>query len=203
MTTTSTPFTSATVPLDSGLPVGEALRALQLGQCLLLPTESLWCVACDARQDLAVRRLRQLCPPTSLFPPEILFSNLAMLRAYTEQLHPRLETLLFYHQRPLTVLLDQPRYLPAGALLPDGRMAGRLTRDGYLRDLISRLGHPLCLLPARRDSYSLPDSFGRIRSDILQEADFVVRYRQRETLPEGISVMVALDAEHQLVFLRE
>ncbi len=200
MTTfTNTPSTTAHIDYD----FTGALPVIESGGLVLLPTDTLWCVACDATNEQTLRQLRAFCPPTDDFPIEVLFSSLPMLRAYTGHIHPRLETLLELHRRPLSVVLKEPRYLPPAALNNDNELVARVVQDQLCLHLVSCLGHPLAVALARRDESVLPNSFGRIRSDILQEVDHVVRYRQRDIMAPCPSVMVQLGVEEELDFIRE
>lgn len=180
-----------------------ALPTLEAGGLVLLPTDTLWCIACDATNAETVQLLRSFCPPSEQFPIEVLFSSLPMLRAYSKQLHPRLETLLELHRRPLSVVVSQAQGLPPTVLNGCQQLVARIAQDQLCRHLVSSLGHPIAVAVAWRDTTVLPNSFGRIRSDILQEVDHVVRYRQRDIMPPQPSVMVQLDNTEELEFIRE
>lgn len=180
-----------------------AVSILQQEGLVLLPTDALWCVACDALDPVALERLRRLRPPTAQQPFEILFPDLQMLKAYSDHLHPRLETLLAFHHRPLTIMTPGNRRLRTPAVLPDGQMAARIVRDNYCRHLTQMLDSPIATIPAHFPDSPLPAHFGRIRSDIIERVDYVAKYRPKEihaTLP---SVMVQVDEFDELVFLRE
>ncbi len=170
---------------------------------LLLPTDALWCVACDARDPVALERLRRLRPPSLASPFEILFPHLEMLKAYTTRLHPRLETLLLYHNRPLTIVTPGNQLLREPALLPNGHMAGRIVQDNYCRYLTQMLKGPLATIIAHFPETPYPSHFGRVRSDIIEAVDYVARYRPKEAISMVPSVMVQLDEELELDFLRE
>ncbi len=200
---TLTTFTNAVSPPVQDYDLSAAAAVLASGGLVLLPTDTWWCVAADVGHPAAVQRLRRLCSATDEYPLEMLCSGLPMLKAYTYHLHPRLETLLDLHRRPLTVVVEEPRYVPAAALRTDGSLAARLTQDGLCRHLVSSLGRPLITGLACHHPLDPPNSFGRIRSDFLQGVDYVLRYRQRDVMPPQASVMVRLNELDELEFLRE
>lgn len=198
-------MTSTNAPgmMIQGYDLKSALSALLNEGLLLIPTDTLWCIACDATDPVALERLRRLRPPTPNEPIELLFNNLERLNAYVDRLHPRLEVLLAYHSRPLTVLAQGSRRLPRTALLPDGGVAIRLSQDLYCQQLIEALDAPLATIPAHPTNTQLPTHFGRIRSDFITAVDYVARHRQLEKHAGTHSVMVRLDEMDELEFLRE
>lgn len=201
----ATTFTNAPVntPPPADL-LGSTLRHLRYSGIVLLPTDSLWCVACDAQDPVAVKRLTRLCPPPPDLPVELLFADVAALRAATQRLHPRLETLLAYHRRPLAVVASPAHRFPAEVLQPDGRLVGRIAQDSFCARLVHELGRPLALVAAQRGNGPAPTHFGRVRSDIITGVDFTAQFRQREQLGEGPAVMVRYDeGAEELVFVRE
>lgn len=181
----------------------EALSVLQQGGLVLLPTANLWQVVAHPRFSKTTERLQQLCPPTFYNRPELLFHDLDLLKAWIPRLHPKLETLLLFHKKPLTLLVEVPL---APYFLQDeqGRTAVRLIQDTFCARLSEDLESPLVatLAQAPGDS-SLPLRFGQIRSDVIKGVDCVVKRRQLETLDIAPAVMVCLDEREELCFLRE
>lgn len=170
---------------------------------VLAPTDSLWCVLCDAQDPVALERLRRLRTPTREYPIEVLFPDLASLKRHTHDLHPRLETLLHFHTRPLTVLAESALPWPAPILSPRGQLAARIARDRYCQLLLNLYDRPLASLTAHFPNTPYPTHFGRIRSDIIEAVDYVAKYRPREATSQHPAVMVRLNAEDELEFVRE
>lgn len=199
MTTTNVPFS-----MVKHYDLSSALTALQCEGLLLIPTDTVWSIACDATDRVAIERLRRLGKPSYYRPIEILFADLDQLKAYVDRLHPRLETLLVHHLRPLTIITERALGLPDRVLMPGGALAARLTQDDYCRQLIEALGRPLATLPAAPDEHLPPPAgFGFIRSDVIENVDYVARYRQKDRQADELSVMVKLDDLEELAFIRE
>ena len=179
-----------------------ALSILKNGGIVLLPTANLWQLVTDARKLSGVKRLTELCPPSRLNVPELIFSDRETMREWFPKLHPKLDTLLSYHGRALTV------FIPANAKVPDclvnGRdeVAIRLALDSFCYRLCEDMEAPLAaVLAMSDDSAGLPTRFGKIRSDVLREADFTVQRRQREELDTRPAVRIRMDDEDELEFL--
>ena len=180
-----------------------ALAVLRNGGLILYPTDTVWSIGCDATNPLAAARIRQLKRTDDAFGLEVLVNSLEMLRAYVGRLHPRIETLLLYHVRPLTVLYDQARNLPDSLLAIDGSISIRLVQDNYCSELIGTLGKPLVAAPADLRNDYFPVNFGAISSDVIEHVDYVSRYRRSDKAPAQPSVMVKLSVKDELEFLRE
>ena len=180
-----------------------ALRILEDDGIVLLPTDTLWSIGCNATNIVAVKRLTRLLVGPDAPAPEILVHSIAMLKNYVQQLHPRLETLLFYHVRPLTILLENPGNFPEELEITTGKIAFRVAQDDYCRQLIRRLGHPLATAYAGANGQDLPVTFGMVSSAVIEGVDYVARHRQSDRSPGEPSVMVCLSDKSELVFLRE
>ncbi len=179
----------------------KGLQALQDGGVILYPTDTLWSLGCDAGREDSIERLRQIRSLRKDEPLTVLVSDLKMLLKYVGKLHPRLETLLLYHQRPLTVLYEGVRHLPASLFTSDGQVAIRITVSPFCKQLIDRFGRPLVASAAARPGYKLPATFGEIQSDIIQASDYVFAPSLEEGDGEP-SVLVRLSEKAELVFLR-
>lgn len=180
-----------------------AISTLHNGGLILYPTDTLWSLGCDATNPRSVERVYRLKRTHISYPAEVLVSSLEMLKDYVAHLHPRIETLLIYHLRPLTVLYQEARNLPPSLLGSDGSVAIRLVQDEYCMELIDAFGRPLMATPASIIDAPFPSTFGAISSEIIQGVDYVVKHRQKEKMHGEPSVMVRLSERDELVFLRE
>ena len=65
------------------------------------------------------------------------------------------------------------------------------------------LGRPLATTVAHFTDSPYPDHFGRIRSDMIEAVDYVAKYRPKDPITGQPTIMVQLDAEEELEFLRD
>ncbi len=183
--------------------LNQALVTLQQGGLILYPTDTIWSIGCDATNEDAVLNLRRMSKMNHSYPIELLFSSIDMIKAYVDHLHPRLETLLVYHVQPLTILLENPRRLPASLFSTEGTVAIRLVQDSYCQELIEQFGFPIVAACAGSAESHIPSSFGSVSSEYIRGVDYVVKHRQMEKVGGQLSVMVKLSAQDELIFLRE
>lgn len=185
----------------------DAASVLENEGLVLLPTDALWSVACVADDPIALERIKRIIPPNKDQPYEVLFNSLEMLKKYTPRLHPRLETLLIYHTRPLSIVTDISQQLKHPLLEQNGKMAARVVQDNYCRSLIRILDKPLVVTSAHFPHSPYPSHFGRVRSDIIEGVDYVSKYRIKYSRlnknSDQPTALVRLNGQKELEFLRE
>lgn len=183
--------------------ISEIARLLQQGGIICYPTDTVWAIGCDATNEAAIKRIVELkeAPPVKGFV--LLVASIEMLKQYAPKVHPKLETLLSFHTRPLTLVLDRVVGLPASAKAPDGSAAIRVAQDQFCQELIAALGKPIISTVAAKAGLPYPPTFGGVSSEILGNVDYVVKYRQDDKEPHEPSSIAKLDRHLELEFLRD
>lgn len=183
--------------------ISEIVRLLHAGGLVCYPTDTIWGIGCDPFQEEALERLAALRGGRPEKGYILLVSDLEMLKRYVPKIHPRIENLLAFHNRPLTIIYDRSTGLPATVKAPDGSVALRIAQDEFCRTLIEAFGKPLVSASACRLGEPWPPTFGAISSEILGGVDYVVKYRQDDKIPGQPSSMARLDRHIELEFVRE
>ena len=183
--------------------IDQIVSILQEGGTILYPTDTTWGLGCDATNSLAVSHLFKIKTPTRQLPTIVLVDGFSMLHKYVEEVHPRVETLLSYHQRPLTVVYDKGRYLASELLGDGGSVAIRMTLDPFCKEIISELGKPIVATAANYGDFAYPSKFEDVSAEFVRRVNYVVRYKQDEVSRETPSVIVRLTDRAELDFIRE
>lgn len=174
---------------------------------VLLPTDTLWSVACLADDPLAIERLKRIIPPNGQQPFEILFDSLEMLKAYVPNLHPKLETLLIYHTRPVSIFTESATNFKHPMVYQNNQIVIRIAQDKYCKSLINILGKPIVINAAYFPKSPCPNHFGKVRSDIISAVDYVAKYRVKQNnlhnAIERPTALIRLNGETELEFVRE
>ncbi len=183
--------------------ISEIVRILLDEGIICYPTDTVWGIGCDATNEVAIARVTNLKGRTPDKGYIILVDSIEMLKQFAPKIHPRLETLLAYHTRPLTVIYDRTVGLPAAVKAPDGSVGIRVVQDEFCKALIAALGRPLLSTSANKSGQPFPPTFGAISSDILMNVDYVVKHRQDDKEPHEPSSIARLDRHQELDFIRE
>ncbi|MCB0640389.1 MAG: Sua5/YciO/YrdC/YwlC family protein [Phaeodactylibacter sp.] len=193
-----------TVPVSNSHPcLEDALQVLESGGLILYPTDTIWAIGCDATNAAAIQRIYELKQRSTHQPLISLVGSMQMLRKFVPNLHPRLETLLHFHFRPLTLVYDQVEGLPLQSRAQDGSVAFRIPQDNFCRELVNRYGKPIIATAAHVQHERIPQNFGEISSTILEGVDLVIKYRQKDRHIGEPSVIARLSVREELEFIRE
>ena len=197
-----TTFTQNLTPLDDLYLLGDTLAALERGGVIVYPTDTVWGIGCDATDEAAVARVLALKERPVGRGLITLVDSLEMLRRHVGVIHPRLQTVLELHARPLTMVYPDARGLAPGVLAADGSAAIRIAKDPYLQTLLARFGRPIVSTSANLPGAPTPAHYGEIASDVLSAVDHVVKYRQRDKTEAEPSVIARWNDSNELEPLR-
>jgi L-threonylcarbamoyladenylate synthase len=178
-------------------------NTLHKGGIILYPTDTIWGLGCDATNARSVEKIYKIKKRSIDRPFILLVSDIEMLRKYVPKIHPRLETLLAFHERPLTVIYQKVRNLPKIVRGAGDTVAIRITLDEFCRQMISKLGRPVVATSANISDHPYPAHFGDISSEIINQVNYVVKYRQDRKNTGEPSQIVKLSPKAELIFLRE
>lgn len=180
-----------------------ASYVLSNGGLALFPTDTVWTIGCAIEKPSAFAKMLNLKKSPSKYGLEILVESIDRLKEFVPNLHPKLETLLFYHTRPLTIVFKHAYNFPDYLLTEEGILSVRLVTDPFTRKLIQQLDKPIASTFATPNDELIPHSFGMVSSYIIQQMDYVVKYKQKDSNIGQPAVVITVTEEDELVFLRE
>ncbi len=196
-------FTNQNTYMVQNYNLEPVISTLENGGLILYPTDTLWAIGCDATNQTALDKVYQLKKQPCSEPLVLLAPSIEHLKFYVKNIHPRVETLLLFHTRPLTVIYEQCKNLPENACAPDGSVAIRIPHDEFCKSLLEEFGKPIVATTAHVIGTPSPKHFGEISSDIIMGVDHVVKYRTLDKDMGEPSVLARLNHEEELEFLRE
>lgn len=183
--------------------VDEILDILKSEKIILYPTDTVWGIGCDSLSQEAYERIFALKGRPVNKSAILLVDSLDMLKNYVIRIHPKLENLLVHHQKPLTIIYNNPTNLPSHVLAEDGSVALRICNEPFCQSIISRLGNPLVSTSANVSDRPTPSFFGEIDSDILGGVDYVCKYRRQDKKSYLPSSIIKLTEDDELLFIRD
>lgn len=128
------------------------LPELRSGRVLLLPTDTIYGLSCRWDSERARLRIQAIKGPNRIGLFVALVSSLEMALEYAEAPGPRgMEILNEQWPGPVTVVLRAKKgTTPEFCCGPDGTLAFRWPRHGFLQELVRDLGLPLVSTSANR-----------------------------------------------------
>ena len=175
---------------------------LRNGGLILFPTDTIWGIGCDALNEVAVRKVFDLKKQAFDKKLVLLVSDVEMLHHYVSNIHPKINAINDYHEKPVTIIYNHPRNLPDFNISEDGTVAIRIVKDEFCQAIIKALGAPIVATIASLDNETFPANFNQVSRTIKEGVNYIVRYRQNETAKNQPSVMVRLTNKEELNFIR-
>lgn len=181
--------------------ISNAIKALKKGGVIAYPTDTIWGLGCDIDNADAVEKIYTIKNRDRNKPIILLVSDIDMLVKYVK-IHPRVETLLLYHFKPLTLIHKADRRIPKHLQSTERTIAIRIVQDDFCQKLIRKFGKPITSTSANIANEDFPKRYTDICSSVLRQTDYVVKYRQSDKKKGQPSIVAKYDKEGELIFLR-
>jgi len=166
---------------------------LNRGHLILFPADGVWGVSCNAIDSKSVSNLVHQGSKAGRFIAEILVSDLEMLKKYSLNLHPRMETLLVYHERPIRVKCSSIPLIASGLNGYDSYF--RIVKDKACRILINEVGHPIFTISFLEKDTSTQIPLKGIKTENFENLKFIARNQDTSEDPIVPLVKVSFDEE--------
>jgi L-threonylcarbamoyladenylate synthase len=122
----------------------EAVAALERGDVIAFPTETLYGLGADALNAAAVEKVFQLKGRDPTNPIPVLFADRVMLGRLVLDVPSLAETLIaHFWPGPLTIVLPARREIPQPLVNAAGGVGVRISSQPIANELVQALGHPL------------------------------------------------------------
>lgn len=176
------------------------IKILDEGKVILYPTDTIWGLGCDAHNLEAILRIYDIKKREKDKPLIILVSDLDMLKKYVLDVHPRIETLLLYHDRPLTLIYNNGINLPE-ILLKNGSIAIRIIKEDVIAKLIKEFGRPIVSTSANIAGHPFEGSYEDIEQEVKDAVHYALKYGRNKLVGQP-SVIATFNKNGKLKFLR-
>lgn len=183
--------------------IKKAFFALREGGIIVYPTDTIWGIGCDATNAPAVQRLyeiKQREPEKSML---VLVDSPGMLEAHVAQVPEIAWELLDVNDKPMTIIYPKAKNLAENLPATDGSVGIRLTSDPFCQQLIRRLRKPLVSTSANFSGQPAPAFFSEISPEILEKANYVVRWRQDEQTRAKPSSIIKIGLKNEIQIIRK
>lgn len=176
----------------------EIINVLENDGIVLLPTDSYWCMACSSESEFGYRKIRSIVNiPADLY---LCTDSIKMMKKYAPLLHPRIETLLCFYERPVNIKESNHRNIPTFLLSKEcSEFNISLSKDEFLNTIISLLGNALVLVRAHHPDEMPPKSLEKVSDVFKSNADYICKHRKNDTKFADI-VTIKYDHFGMLVF---
>jgi len=179
------------------------VKHLNAGGVILYPTDTIWGLGCDATNIEAIERLNDIKKRKPSKSYILLVDSHETLKKYVDYIPPKARNLIEFHKRPLTIIYQKPKNLPAALLAEDGSVGIRVTQDAFCQSLIKAFGKPIVSTSANTSGEPYPVNFADIDKKIIKSVEVVAQYKQNAKLEAKPSAVVKVIDEEPLQFIRK
>lgn len=183
--------------------VRQAVLTLRRGGVILYPTDTVWGIGCDARNDDAVRRVFAIKRREDSKALITLVNSLAMLDRTVEEVPEVAEQLIEAAVDPVTIVYDRGCGVSPLLLAQDGSIGVRLTREAFSAALCAGLGAPVVSTSANISGQPTPMCYTEISPEVIDAADYVCLSRRTEAPHARPSTVIRISAGGLFKFLRK
>lgn len=182
--------------------LSDIIRTLENDGVLLHPSDTVWSLSCSLNSKKAIERIYSITNKNRNESLTILVDSLEMLKKYVPHIHPRIETLLHFHHKPLTVVYPEAELIPSYARNIDKNVPIRIVHDLYCNHIIGLLGHPLVSISANDRKDPFPIEFSEVVENIVDKVDFVSNQKKQDITANRPSVLINYNLNGEINFLR-
>ena len=182
--------------------VHRAGEVLNTGGSILYPTDTIWGIGCDAGRSESVKniyRIKQRADAKSML---VHVNGISMLEQYMKSVPQQAIDILEKASKPTTIIYPGAINLAKNLLARDGSIGIRITSDPFCKKLIEFTGFPIVSTSANISGEAAPAAFHQISSNIREQVDHVVNWRQDETAPAAPSAIIKLEQDGSITTIR-
>ena len=180
----------------------EAVRIMKEGGIILYPTDTVWGIGCDARNEEAVRKIYRLKQRDDAKSMLVLVGSEGMLQRTVRNVPEIAWQLIDVAVNPMTIIYDHPVGVAENLKAEDGSLGIRITTEKFSRTLCERLRGPIVSTSANVSGKPTPLNFAEIASVIKNGVDYVCRFRQDEKASVKPSNIIKITQENVVKVIR-
>ena len=179
----------------------EAIQTLKSGGVLLYPSDTIWGLGCDVRNDQAIDKILELKNRPASKGLIVLISKMEQLSEYVEQVPDLAWDLVEFAEDPLTIIYPKGKNVSPSLLGPDGSIAIRLVKDEFCKGLIYRYQRAIVSTSANLSGEPSPLNFAGIALSIVDGVDYVLKNPAGEGAAKKASkiVQLGLHGDYKLI----
>lgn len=169
--------------------IKKAVEALQNGEIILYPTDTIWGLGCDATNEEAVEKIYKLKQRSDSKSMLVLVDSANRIPQYVDVMPDIAWDLIELTTKPLTIIYPKAKNLAQNLVAEDGSIGIRVASDEFCQKLIQRFKKPIVSTSANMSGELSPANFQEISKPIRTNVDYIVEHRQDDyskSLPSGI-----------------
>lgn len=153
--------------------VEKALAILREGGIILYPTDTVWGIGCDPKNEEAVERIIQLTeqPSQGLI---VIVPDERLLKRYVKEIPDVCYDLIDYANQPLTIIYPRGQFVSEKVLGDEESIAVRIAKNDFCRELMKKAKTGLVSSSANIHGQPTAKRLSDIPATIREGVDYIV-----------------------------
>lgn len=183
--------------------INNAVEILKNGGVILYPTDTIWGLGCDAANTDAVKRIYDIKKRNDSKSMLVLIDNINKIANYITQVPEIALDIIELADKPTTIILPGAKNLAENLIAQDGSIGIRVVNDQFCLKIIEKLKKPLVSTSANISGHKNPACFAEISPEIINNVDYVVKYRQDDKSQNKPSSIISVGLGGEIKIIRE
>ena len=183
--------------------IDTCLDVLNKGGIILYPTDTIWGIGCDAKNEKAVAKIYALKQREEKKSMIILLAEEIDISLYAKTPSAIIKEYLKNPTEPLTVIYPDAKNLAANLIQEESTIAIRIVRDAFCKELITAFGKPIVSTSANISGEVSPANFDEIDPKIQVGVDFIVQHRREDHVSSKPSRIIKWEENDEITVIRE
>ncbi len=183
--------------------IKKACEVMQAGGVILYPTDTIWGLGCDATNAEAVKKVYDIKHRMDQKAMLVLLDYPVKIDFYVPDVPEVAWDLVELTTKPLTIIYSNARNLADNLTASDGSVGIRVTNEEFSKQLCFRFRKAIVSTSANISGEPSPSIFDEISSEIKDQVDYIVNYRQNDISRATPSSIIKLESNGVVKVLRE
>lgn len=183
--------------------IKKACEVMQAGGVILYPTDTIWGLGCDATNAEAVKKVYDIKHRMDQKAMLVLVDSPVKIDFYVPDVPEVAWDLVDLTTKPLTIIYSNARNLADNLTASDGSVGIRVTNEEFSKQLCFRFRKAIVSTSANISGEPSPSIFDEISSEIKDQVDYIVNYRQNDISRATPSSIIKLESNGVVKVLRE
>lgn len=177
------------------------LKVLQSSGVILMPTDTIWGIGCDATDQAAVNKIFDLKKRNKQKPLPVLLYDENKLFDYVKEVPDIAFDLIDLSDHPITIIYSNAKNLAKGVIADDGSVAIRICKSDACADLLKRFRKPIVATSANLSNEKAAANFNDISPELIEKVDFNYNSEYRNTNRKP-SQMIKINSDNTFKIIR-
>ncbi len=183
--------------------VYEASKALKEGKVLLCPSDTIWGISADATNEKAVQKIIDLKGRDQSKSFIVLLHSDRLLNQCYKDIPEIVWDLVDYADQPLTVVLNDGRYVAPNAINANGSLGFRMVKSGSCFEILKAFNKPIISTSANFSNQPSPKSFEEIDKTLINLMGYTYPKQMAKGMSGKASKIISISRNGEVKILRK